>query len=119
MGANAFSAEAAAGAWGVCSLMAFLPEEEGWLGGQTHSPDEMERQGLALSGTPPFLRLLGVCWETYHPAPSRATWPWLGMETLWSQGWMVIGYIELLGLRGCDHSASVSTDPVPCASSAS
>lgn len=35
MGANALSAEALAGAWGVCSLMAFLPEEEGWWGSQT------------------------------------------------------------------------------------
>lgn len=60
MGANALSAEAAASAWGVCSLMAFLTEKEGWLGGQTHSPDETERQGLALSGTPPFLRHLGA-----------------------------------------------------------
>lgn len=73
MGANALSAEAAAGAWEVCSLMAFLPEEEGWLGGQTHSPDEMERQGLALSGT------LGGC-VGRHTTQLPEGPPGLGLE---------------------------------------
>lgn len=64
MGANALSAEAAAGAWGGLPLNGFpAKEEEGCLGSQTHSPEEMDRQGLASSGTPPFLR---------RPPPSRA-----------------------------------------------
>lgn len=54
MGANALSAEAAAGAWGVCSLMAFLPKrkKDDWVARHTAQMRWTDK-GLPRLGHPP------------------------------------------------------------------